>query len=83
MKNGDALMEWRHGKGLTQVAAGKLVGVEQGTWAAWEAGRAPDLHNALKLEKLTDGSVPAINWPAAKKARRRVRLSGKRPAAAG
>lgn len=76
--NGDRLFQWREEAGLTQEKAAERLGVKQGTYAAWELDRAPDLHNALQIEKLTDGAVPAENWPKPKTMRRRIR----RPAAA-
>lgn len=83
--NGEALFLWREKQGYSQTEAAEKLSppVQQGTWAAWEAGRAPDLHNALQLDTLTAGEVKAANWPRAKTTRRRVKLGGKRRAAVG
>lgn len=82
VKPGKALKQWRDGKGLSQDEAGKLMDppVFQGTWAAWETGRKPpSLGNALEIERLTKGGVPARAWVPAHRRPRRCR----RPEAQG
>lgn len=79
---GEALKKWRDERGLSQVEAGKQLSppVTQGCWGAWETGRKPpNLGNALGLQALTGGAVPAASWPAdsAKRAKRRKRSARK------
>lgn len=60
---GARLRKWREDHGLKQTAAAALILSTQGAWTAWERGeRAPDLHFAFALEKLTDGAVKAEDW---------------------
>lgn len=62
---GNLLKAWREENGLSQTEAGKRLEppVSQGGWGAWETGRKPpNLRNALQLEDLTGGFVPAVAW---------------------
>lgn len=60
---GARLRKWREDAGLSQMAAAKLIGASQGGWAAWESGaKAPDLHFAFELERLTEESIRASEW---------------------
>lgn len=74
---GEALKAWRARKNLSQVVASQMLDppTTQGTWAAWETGRKPpSLANALALEVLTGGSIPAKAWvPKHRRPRRRRR----------
>lgn len=64
---GVRLRKWREsqpGK-LSHRAAGELIRASQTTWTAWERGeKAPDLHFAFELEKLTEGpdQILASEW---------------------
>lgn len=79
---GLALTSWRHAKAWSQAVAADALGVAQAAWAAWETGRkTPDLENALALETLTDGAIPAARW-SGKKRRRTGRKSATRKKAA-
>lgn len=90
MRQAETLAAWRVKQSLSQEAAGRALakhlprpsnGVTQGTWASWESGlKAPDLTNALAIEQLTEGEVPATGWARARrKQRRQVRRT--KPAA--
>lgn len=70
--NGDALFRWRDALGKSQTECAEMMDppVRQGTWAGWESGRAPDLHNALQLEEITGGKVKARDWPRVRSERR-------------
>lgn len=63
MGNAEKLKEWRDGLGLSQAEAARRIDSTQGAWGPWErGGKAPDLHNALAIERLTGGAVPAVGW---------------------
>ena len=74
----DALFAWREEQHLSQEEAAGQLGVSQGTWGAWETGtKRPDLHNALALERLSEGALRAADWARPRKAqRRRVKRTG-------
>ena len=57
------LAGWRLTQGLSQTAAGELVGVSQVTWSDWESGKkCPHVGQAVKLERVT--GVPCEAWEA-------------------
>lgn len=58
---GLALKAWREGKGLSQSAAGDLLGVTQVTVSDWESGRKmPRTAAAFRIQDVT--GVPARAW---------------------
>lgn len=57
------LAEWRARKGLTQVAAAREVGVDQGRYSQFERGvRAPGRKRAVRIATATKGWVPVASW---------------------
>jgi transcriptional regulator with XRE-family HTH domain len=78
----DRLRAWRESKKLTQTDAAKLVGILQGSWAAWESGlKRPGIEQLVKLEELTKGSrhrVRVEDWveTEAEREERRCRRAG-------
>lgn len=59
--------EWRTGRGLSQDALAKLLGLSgknpARTWQRWEVGdRQPPLSIIAKLEALSDGRVTTRSW---------------------
>ena len=77
MTYGEALKKWRDSKGWTQTDAAERVGVTQGCFASWEIGRAfPDLGNALRVDKVSEGEVPASL--AAKRSRKAAHRTSRR-----
>lgn len=49
--------------GRSQVKLAALLGVRQSAVSEWESGsRRPDFANALELERITEGAVPAESW---------------------
>jgi DNA-binding XRE family transcriptional regulator len=72
------LARWRLDQGLSQTAAGDLVGVSQVTWSDWESGKkCPHVGQAVKLERVT--GVPCEAWEALADEQRR-RLQQRRAA---
>lgn len=70
MSPGKKLAAWRKKKGLTQVAAAKLVGATQTAWSEWEADKkSPRVEHAFELQRVTGGAVKAQEWGAAAVAR--------------
>lgn len=66
---GERLLSWRKAAGLTQLAAGKKVGVSQPVWHEWERGtRRPGRERAAALEALTSGLIKASEWDASEAA---------------
>lgn len=61
--SGQALRGWRVERGLTQQAAGALIGVSGAAWSSWEVGsKAPGVANAILLSDLTEGLVSIRSW---------------------
>lgn len=60
------LREWREKAGLTQLELATRAGLDPAQiskWEKWTGGPgAPDLRNALKIERATDGEVPVEEW---------------------
>lgn len=57
------LVAWRKKRGWSQATAAARLRVAQGTWAAWETGaKSPDRDNAIRLERLTGGTIRALAW---------------------
>jgi DNA-binding XRE family transcriptional regulator len=57
------LRSWRKQNALTQVALAESLGVKQGVVSAWETGEfAPNLENAVRIERRTEGAVPVASW---------------------
>jgi transcriptional regulator with XRE-family HTH domain len=63
----NALARWRETAGLSQKEVSKQLGVSQSAYCGWENGTQPQIHYALAIEKLTDGSVPVTAWKRKKK----------------
>ena len=60
---GKRLEAWRRQGGLSQSAAGKLVGVRQSTWSDWENGRTmPQMKQGVKVAEVTGGAVYVGLW---------------------
>ena len=52
------LKEWRQREGLTQTLAGARVGIDQGRFSAYEAGRSkPTGETIRRIERATNGAV--------------------------
>jgi transcriptional regulator with XRE-family HTH domain len=59
------LRKWRASEGLSQMDAARLILASQNAWSAWEqAKKAPDVHHAFAIERLTRGRVKARDWAA-------------------
>jgi len=57
------LKQWREARGVFQTSIADALNIRQNTVSEWEKGsRRPDLPNALRLERHTDGSVAATSW---------------------
>ena len=57
------LRAWREAEKLTQGEAATLADVSQNAWCEWEGGRkTPRTAQALVLQALTKGKVPAWAW---------------------
>lgn len=63
--NGPALKEIRLAKGRTVTSCAEEIGVTQGTWSNWEAGRRnAGAHHVQRItEVLLIEDVRAILWP--------------------
>jgi transcriptional regulator with XRE-family HTH domain len=62
-RTGAALRRWRVAEKLSMDQAAWRVGVTAPVWSAWETGaKRPAFENALRLEELTDGTVPFEAW---------------------
>lgn len=57
------LKQWREARGVFQTSIADALNIRQNTVSEWEKGsRRPDLPNALRLERHTDGAVAATAW---------------------
>lgn len=57
------LREYAKANGLTQERLAKKLGVTQGVVSSLMTNRnRPSLELAVKIERLTDGAVPARSW---------------------
>lgn len=80
---GARLRKWRDDEGVSQVAAADRIRASQAAWAAWERGeKAPDLHFAFEIERLTGGEVQAEDWAFPRKGSKASDDSGEHPAVA-
>jgi transcriptional regulator with XRE-family HTH domain len=61
---GARLLEtWRKEKGLSQEKIAEKLRVAQSTVSGYLSGRiVPDLDPAVRMERETDGAVPATSW---------------------
>lgn len=59
----ELLKQWREARGVFQTSIADALNIRQNTVSEWEKGsRRPDLPNALRLERHTDGAVGATSW---------------------
>jgi len=66
---GAKLKRWRERKGLSQAAAGALVGCSQAMFGALEKGsKKPGVDLALAIERETGGGVRVRDWASAPRA---------------
>lgn len=57
------LAEWRARRGMTQVQAAMLIGVDQGRYSQYERGEArPGRARANRIATGTNGEVPTSAW---------------------
>lgn len=59
----ELLKQWREARGVSQTAVADALNIRPNSVSEWEKGsRRPDLPNALRLERHTDGTVGASAW---------------------
>lgn len=57
------LREYAKQNGITQAALADALGIKQAAVSLIMAGKnRPSLEVAVKIERITKGSVPAISW---------------------
>lgn len=62
-KGAELLVDWREKNDLTQGAAAVMMETYPSKLSRWECGRVvPGLKNAVKIDKVTKGAVPAESW---------------------
>jgi DNA-binding XRE family transcriptional regulator len=62
---GRRLKAWREKAGLTQKQVAERLGVQQGTYAAYELDmRSPRVDIAARIDRMTDGTVSVFGWAA-------------------
>lgn len=80
--NAEKLKAWRASQGISQAKAAERVGAAQKSWDEWEDGiKVPGLRYVVRIERETDGAVPAIGWVGDDKPAPRRRRA-RRPSAA-
>lgn len=85
---GDALAAFRAERHVTQAEFARLIGCSQSRLSHLECGRAvPQLHEAVAVERETNGAVPASAWAesaakASARRKRRLKRARRRPEAA-
>ena len=63
MRAPELLKAWRERNGLTQSALAERVCVRQPTLSEYEKGRrTPGVEIAFRIERVTEGAVPAVAW---------------------
>lgn len=59
------LRDWRKRLGITQEEAAHILGITQNRVSMFERGKvAPNRKNALRIERLSKGEIPAVSWDA-------------------
>ncbi len=56
------LRAWRASAKVSQAKLAEIFGIKQPAVAIWETRGRPQLANALALQALTHGAVPATAW---------------------
>jgi transcriptional regulator with XRE-family HTH domain len=57
------LSQYLNTKNIRQAEFARLIGATQGTVSKLSKDRQPSLDLAAKIERATDGAVPASSWP--------------------
>lgn len=57
------LSQYLNTKNIRQAEFARLIGTTQGTVSKLGKDRQPSLDLAAKIERATDGAVPAASWP--------------------